>query len=110
MLTSAINTAGVNMMICDNDLNIIYANEATEQLVQDNVEVFKEAFPGFDPSALIGTCIDDFHQVPAHQRKILSNPKNLPHRADIIVGPLTFALNISAVFDEKGNMIGSCLE
>ena len=110
MLVSAINTAGVNMMVCDSDLNIVYANEATERLVQDNLEVFKEAFPGFDPSALIGTCIDDFHQVPAHQRKILANPKNLPHRADITVGPLTFALNISAVFDDRGNMIGSCLE
>ncbi len=110
ILRSAVENAGVNIMLCDTDLNITYANQATVQLVQENVDLFKEAFPGFDPSALIGACIDGFHKNPSYQRQLLSNPANLPHRADITIGPKTFALNISAMVDDAGVHQGSCLE
>lgn len=38
ILSSAMNTAGVNVMMCDRDLNVTYANEATAKLVNDNNE------------------------------------------------------------------------
>ena len=109
-LQSAIEGSATALMTADRDLTITYANPATVRLVSDNLQVFKDAFPGFDISALIGTCIDDFHKDPSYQRKLLSNPKNLPHQADIIVGPMTFALNISAMHDGSGQYIGNNLE
>ena len=110
ILRSAVENAGVNIMLCDTDLNITYANQATVELVQDNLELFQEAFPGFDPGALIGASIDGFHKNPSYQRQLLSNPANLPHRADITIGSKTFALNISAMVDDAGVHQGSCLE
>ena len=109
-LKGAVDNAGISMMMCDRDFNITYANESTQNLVEDNISEFEEAFPGADFSNLIGLNIDTFHKVPSRQRKTLSNPKNLPHAADIKVGKLTFALNITAIFDEAGQYTGNCLE
>ena len=63
-----------------------------------------------DFNNLLGVCIDIFHENPAHQRGILSDPKNLPHQAEISVDELKFALNISAMTDQAGNYIGANLE
>ncbi len=41
---------------------------------------------------------------------MLSDPSRLPHRADITVGDMKFALNVSAVFDARRNYIGNVLE
>jgi methyl-accepting chemotaxis protein len=41
---------------------------------------------------------------------MLSDPKNLPHRADISVGPLRFSLCVSATYDAQGKYSGNILE
>jgi len=41
---------------------------------------------------------------------LLADPNNLPHKADIQVGPLTFALTVSAQHDAEGNYTGNTLE
>lgn len=110
LLQAAIDNAGVSIMMCDRDLKITYANNSTMNLLKKYQGEFSRAYPGFDPEKLIGTCVDIFHKNPAHQRQLLGNPRNLPHTADIEVGPLTFALNISAMFDGSGEYVGNCLE
>ncbi len=35
---------------------------------------------------LVGQSIDIFHKNPAHQRRLLADPNNLPHRARITIG------------------------
>jgi methyl-accepting chemotaxis protein len=110
LIKAAVQNAGVNMMMCDRDLVVTYANSATVQLVTDNLELFEETFPGFDAEGIVGSCIDMYHKDPAFQRKILGKAKNLPHRADIKIGPKIFALNIAATHDETGKYVGNCLE
>ena len=110
LLQAAIDNAGVSIMMCDRDLRITYANRSTIALLQKNRGEFDRVYPGFSVDNLVGTCIDVFHKNPAHQRQILSDPKNLPHRADIEVGKLTFALNITGMFGENGEYVGNCLE
>jgi methyl-accepting chemotaxis protein len=39
-------------------------------------------------------------------RRLLKDPSNLPHEADIRVGPETLHLVASAVYDEKKNYVG----
>ena len=56
--------------------------------------------------SFVGRSIDDFHENPAHQRKILSNNKNFPINAGINIGPLTLDLNIERVADDKGKTQG----
>ncbi|MFK7865136.1 MAG: methyl-accepting chemotaxis protein [Pseudohongiellaceae bacterium] len=98
------------IMLIDKDLIVTYVNEGTKRLISENLEHFKEVFPGFDGDNIVGACIDAFHKNPAHQRQILANPANLPHEAEIRVGPLAFSLYISASYDAHGAHDGSILE
>ncbi|MEO0398522.1 MAG: methyl-accepting chemotaxis protein [Pseudomonadota bacterium] len=98
------------MMMVDRDFNVIYVNESTRALLKENSAEFREAWPNFDPERIIGANIDQFHKNPAHQRQLLNDPKRLPFRTDIAVGELQFALNVSGVFDAKGDYIGNVLE
>jgi methyl-accepting chemotaxis protein len=98
------------VMCVDRDLRITYCNRATLDLMRRHAAVFKAAFAGFDVDALVGTCIDVFHKNPAHQRKILADPSNLPYTANIRVGPMTFRITVAAVRGSDGAYIGSTLE
>ncbi|MCM8536504.1 MAG: methyl-accepting chemotaxis protein [Lentisphaeraceae bacterium] len=109
-LSSVVIGSATAMMTCDRDLNITSANPATVRMIKENLASFQQQFAGFNLENLIGSNIDQFHVNPAHQRQILSDPNNLPHKADIKVGPLTFELNISALKDIEGNYTGCALE
>ena len=109
-LSSAVIGSATAMMTCDRNLVITSANPATVNMVKENLSTFQKAFAGFNLESLIGSNIDMFHKNPAYQRQILSDPNNLPYQADINVGDLTFALNISALRDADGNYTGCALE
>ena len=85
-------------------------NHGTITLLRKNAEAFAKIWPGFDPEKILGTCIDTFHKQPSHQRRLLADPKNLPHDANIEVGPLKFHLHITASYDMDGNYVGNNLE
>ncbi|MCB9989980.1 MAG: methyl-accepting chemotaxis protein [Rhodospirillales bacterium] len=55
---------------------------------------------------VLGTCIDKFHKDPSHQRRILSDPANLPYRSKIRLGEETLDLNVAAILDKNGYYIG----
>ncbi|MBY0423816.1 MAG: PAS domain S-box protein, partial [Parvularculaceae bacterium] len=98
------------MMIVDREFNVTFVNAATRALFAAHAETFRKNFPGFDPERIVGASIDVFHKNPAHQRQMLADPKRLPFRTDISIGDLRIALNVSAVFDEKGAYAGNILE
>src|SRR5262249_30686553 len=58
---------------------------------------------------VLGSSIDVFHKNPAYQRKILSDPKNLPVRAEIQIGPETADLLVTAIYDRHKNYLGPML-
>lgn len=109
-LQSAVDGAQANLMICDMDLVITYANPAVVKMLSGRAEKLRQIFPGFDPNNLVGQCIDQFHKNPAHQRQLLVNPSLLPFQSEIEVGGLEFALNATAVVDHQGNMMGAMVE
>src|SRR6185312_3239980 len=55
---------------------------------------------------VLGSSIDIFHKNPAHQRKILSDPRNLPVRANINIGPETADLLVTAIYDQNKDYLG----
>jgi len=97
-------------MMVDRDLVVTYANAATHALLGKHRDEMRSTYPGFDPARIVGTCIDIFHQDPAHQRQMLSDPRNLPHSVDIRIGSLQFNINVSAQFDGRGEYVGNTLE
>lgn len=60
-------------------------------------------------NSIVGSSIDIFHKVSAQQRRILSNDKNLPHKAKITLGPEKLELQVNAIYDKKNNYVGSML-
>jgi len=100
-VSSLVDNAPINLVLADKDLNIKYLNPATTNLLKT---LQKHLSVNVDD--LIGQSIDIFHKNPALQRKILSDPKNLPHQAIIQVGPELFDLVVTAVYDPDGNYDG----
>ena len=111
-LQGAIDQSGTPSMMIDRDFIITYANQATMNLLKEHENTFRQKWPGFvaTEDAVIGTCIDGFHKNPAHQRKLLDDPRNLPYSADIKVEHLTFQLNVTSIMDVNNNYIGNALE
>jgi len=103
-LRQMIENAPVNVLFCDKDLTIQYMNTASRETLTR-----LEKFLAIPVSKMVGSSIDVFHKNPAHQRKLLADPRNLPHRANIGVGPETLSLLVSAINDADGNYIGPML-
>ncbi len=90
-----------NVMFADLDLRIQYMNPASKKTLKT-----LEGLLPVKAEDMIGQNIDVFHKNPSHQRKLLSDPKNLPHQAHILVGDETLDLLVSAIFDDQGNYMG----
>ncbi len=109
-LQVAVDGAQSPMIMIDRDFIITYVNESTNALLAKHQAKFAENWPGFDANNVMGTCIDVFHKNPAHQRKLLDDPKNLPYTTDIEILDLKFKLVVSAQMDLNGTYIGTTLE
>ncbi|MFN3197685.1 MAG: methyl-accepting chemotaxis protein [Bradymonadia bacterium] len=109
-MTGAVDGLTTNLMMCDEDLNIIYLNPALQQMLSANQADIRDAIPGFDARNLVGTNIDIFHRHPDHQRRLLKDPSRMPHTAEIKVGSLEFRLNVTYIEDAHGRYIGNCVE
>ncbi len=109
-LQVAIDGCQSAMIMVDRDFNVTYMNDASQALLSKYQTEFKQFWPQFDANNMVGSNIDMFHKNPAHQRNMLADPSNLPHKTDITIGELKFELNVSAQMDAKGNYIGNTLE
>ena len=109
-LQRAVDGAQTAMMQLDRDFNITYANESTKKILTTHEATLRSIYPGFKADQAVGSCIDMFHKNPAHQRRLLEDPRNLPYQTDIVVGPLTFNIRVGKMEDLDGNYIGNTLE
>jgi len=109
-LQGTVDGAMTAIMMIDRDFNITYANASTIKMLKNHEQILRDVYPGFSADNVLGACIDQFHKNPSHQREMLSNPNNLPYSTDINVGPLTFALNVTAIMDADNNYVGNALE
>jgi len=106
----ALDQSQNNILLCDRNLVITYANSTAKKTLVSLEAEIKKVLPKFNASAVVGVCIDDFHVDPSKQRRILSNPANMPHRADIQIGPLTLSLLVTAIMSPDGEYLGNALE
>jgi len=109
-LMSAVDGAEANLMLCDEDLNITYANPAVIQMLANRQTELRQIWPGLDVNNLIGTCIDGFHKNPAHQRALLSDKSRLPATAEIKVGDLEFRVNATMITGPNGEYMGNMVQ
>jgi methyl-accepting chemotaxis protein len=100
-LMSVVENAPVNIMVADRDLKIAYINPAS----RTTLGTIEHLLP-VKARDVVGQSVDIFHKNPAVQRKILSDPKNLPHRAQFKLGNETLDLLACAIIDKDGQYIG----
>jgi len=101
-LKQMVDKMPINAMMCDPDtLEITYMNDASRATLKR-----LQNYLPVDVDNIMGQCIDVFHKNPAHQRRILKDPANLPYRAKIKLGPETLRLDISAIMDDDGKYLG----
>jgi methyl-accepting chemotaxis protein len=108
--TTGFEKSSSAMMMVDRDFIVTDVNQSTIDLMARSADVFAEVWPSFDPDQMIGSCIDQFHKKPSHQRKLLSDPSNLPWKTDITIGDFKFSLHVNGIFDENGEYVGNMLE
>jgi methyl-accepting chemotaxis protein len=91
----------INIIRANTDLQIEYINEASRATLRR----IEHLLP-IKVDAMLGQSIDIFHKDPSHQRRILSNPQNLPHRSIIELGGEKLDLLVSATYDRQGTYLG----
>ncbi|MFN7980646.1 MAG: methyl-accepting chemotaxis protein [Vicinamibacterales bacterium] len=101
-VNSMTDNAPGNIMFADLDLKIQYMNPASKKTLKT-----LEAYLPIKVDNMVGQSIDIFHKNPSHQRRMLADPKNLPHTANIQVGPEKLSLLVSPVFDDEQKFIGT---
>jgi methyl-accepting chemotaxis protein len=92
----------MNVMYADRTLKIRYLNQAS----METLKQIEQHLP-IKASEMLGQSIDIFHKRPSHQRQMLADPANLPHKAIIQVGPEKLELHVHPVFDAKRKYIGN---
>jgi methyl-accepting chemotaxis protein len=110
LVKSAMDNSVTNVLMCDRNLIVTYINKAAQDKLKALENEIRKVLPAFNADNIVGTCIDSFHKVPSQQRGILENPRNLPHKADIQLGPLQLELNVGAIISDKGEYLGNSLE
>lgn len=91
----------INIIMANTDLVITYMNPASAK----TLKTLEHLLP-YPVDQIVGKSIDVFHKNPAHQRRLLANPRNLPHRATIALGPEKLDLLVSPVYDENNTYLG----
>lgn len=100
-IKSMMENAPVNVLYANTDLEIVYVNPASLKTLKS----IEHLLP-IKAEEVLGANIDIFHKDPSYQRKILSNPKNLPHQAIIEIGPEKADLLVSPIYGTSGEYLG----
>ena len=106
------DAARVQAIVENAPINIMFADTQNFDVQYMNPASFKtlktiEQYLPLSVDKIIGNSIDVFHKNPQHQRKILSDPNNLPFHSQFILGPETLDLQAAAIHDTEGNYIGA---
>lgn len=102
---SGLDSLATNVLFATPDFELIYMNQRSKTtLAKINHEIVEKY--GFGAESLIGRNIDELHSNPAHQRKMLSNPRNFPINSEIQLGSMVLDLNIERVVGHDGTVQG----
>ncbi|WP_420239461.1 methyl-accepting chemotaxis protein [Telmatobacter bradus] len=96
----ALDSVPFNVMMANKDFEIVYLNPASLH----TLEKIEKHLP-VSAAKVLGSNIDVFHKFPLQVRRILMDPRNLPHTAHIRIGEEDAVLNIEALMD-NGEYVG----
>jgi methyl-accepting chemotaxis protein len=108
-LRSALDGSDVMIMVANRRGEIVYQNEALQSFFQQNRQEIAETVPGFDPTQLIGSSIDQFHRDASGVRQFLERMTER-HRLVIRLGSRQVRLSVSPIRAKDGTYLGTVVE
>ncbi len=98
--------APLGVMTCDpaDNFRINYMNKRSAEVLK----TVEHLLP-CKVDEMVGKSIDILHKHPEHQRRLLSNPANLPHRTKIKLGGEVMDLRVTAILDSEGRYVAPML-
>ena len=104
-LRQMVDQMPINVMMCDpTDFIVGFANKTSIETLRG----LEHLLP-IKADDLVGTCLDVFHKNPEHQRRILSDPNNLPYSASIELGEHKLKLDVAPITAAGGEYLGPML-
>jgi len=108
-IKQALDNVSSNVMLADTAYNIIYMNQAVQEMFKKIEPDLKKVLPNFSATDLLDKNIDVFHKDPAHQRKMLDNLMST-YTSTIEVAGLTLTVTANPVVNEEGIRRGTVVE
>ena len=99
-IRQALDVAATNIMVADAAYNIIYTNNALQQMFADAQADIRNDLPNFDAKAILGSNIDVFHKNPSHQRNMLDRLQQT-YRTRLVIGQRSFDLIVNPIMAES---------
>lgn len=108
-IKQALDNVTSNVMVADTNLNIIYTNHSVMEMFKNAEPSIQKDLPKFKADNLMGTCIDDFHKDPSHQRNLLSTFTST-YSSALQIGGRDFSVVANPVMSEAGERLGTVVE
>ncbi len=108
-IRTALDNVSSSVMLADPDRNIIYMNKTAAELFINAEQDIQKDLPNFDAHKLMNSNIDQFHQHPEHQVKLLDNLRST-HEAEFDIGGRTMKFIANPVMSEDGERLGTAVE
>lgn len=108
-IRQALDKSAANIMLADNELKIVYVNDAARKLFTETQGELRKSLPGFDASRLTGAGIETLHREPAQQRATLQ-ALAATRNEEMQLGAVTLNLTASPVVDADGRRLGVVVE
>ncbi|QDU75129.1 Methyl-accepting chemotaxis protein I [Bremerella volcania] len=99
--TAIVENAPINILLADLNGTITYMNPASEKTLRSIEHILP-----VPASKIVGASYDIFHKNPAHQRRLLGDPSNLPVNTQIEIEGEYLDLQASAIYDKDGRYTG----
>lgn len=108
-MKQALDSVSANVMVADDQLNIIYMNDAVVDTLRNAESDIQAELSNFSVDKIIGSNIDIFHKNPAHQRGMIEKMTS-EYSADIVVGGRHLNLVVNPIVNDEGERIGTVVE
>ncbi|MBI5426682.1 MAG: bacteriohemerythrin [Nitrospinae bacterium] len=94
----------MNIMYAGTDGKMIYINPNGHKILKSIQQYLSFSVQRVED--IVGHSFDMFHKDPQLVRRIVSDPKNLPHRTQVQIGPEILDIAVSAIYDKQQNYMG----
>jgi methyl-accepting chemotaxis protein len=105
----ALDQLDANVMVCDNELEIIFVNPAARQMLARAQDAFRQDLPGFNADAVLGASLESLTREPAALRGAVEKLTDPVTRQEVI-GCRTMKTFLSPMQDGTGRRLGTVLE